>query len=373
MTSPIHAHIHSLIASRGPLPFSAFMEVALYHPDLGYYTQDISRQGPKGDYTTAPVLGNLFAHTLARFLAPILRDNPHFSLVEPGPGGGALASQLLLALDCLDALPKSYILVEPLTRPREILDHLLSDLPRNLLARLDICADFPTSFCGLVLANELLDAMPIDLVDSDAASSLSEVLVDSKQQGFVFTHAPIRKELSSIFHDRSIPIYPYYRYSLPVGYTPWLKQVSSCLQTGMIILFDYGYPRHEYYHALRSSSNLVCYSQHQRHDKPLQNPGVDDISAHVDFTCVAESAVNSGLRVGHYCSQAEFLLAFGVAGVFNTLRQQSDNWTGLKLAGELKTLLQPTEMGENVKVMILTTQDQFVPEVLHPSDRAHSL
>ncbi len=361
------------IRSNGTLSFSEFMHTALYDPRYGYYAQLASRQGVEGDYLTAPTLGPLFAHTLAPFLAQQLTAHPDWGIIEIGPGSGDLACSLLHALDALACHPAHYTLVEPLAVPRQRLQKKLAQLPDSWQSRIRLQAHLPKQAKAIVLANEVLDALPVDLLLTDDEGHLYEQRVGLRQDMLTFLDTAPNSALSSCLTSRNIPLYPNYRYEINRSAPLFFADLTSCLAEGWAFFFDYGYARKDYYHPTRNHGTLTCFSEHQSHDDPLQNPGQTDISVHVDFTYMAELASQLEWRVGGFFQQADFLMALGIAEVTQRLANQGDGFHAATLSGQLKTLLHPTQMGGSMQVLALSPSPLSLPNPLQAIDQAHRL
>ena len=372
MTSCLH-RLRQQIRGNGALSFSEFMHTSLYDPEYGYYAQPSARQGAEGDYVTAPTLGPLFSQTLAPFLAQQLTAHPDWGIIEIGPGSGDLACALLEALDTLSSLPAYYTLVEPLAAPRQRLQRKLATLPPSWQSRLRIQAHMPQQAKALVLANEILDALPVDLLLTDDKGHLYEQRVDLGQDTLTFVKTTPHPTLSSCLASRNIPLYPDYRYEINRSAPQFFSDLSDCLAEGWAFFFDYGYARKDYYHPTRSHGTLTCFSSHQAHTDPLQSPGQTDISVHVDFTYMAELTSQLGWQVGGFFQQADFLMALGIAETAQRLASQGDGFYAATLSGQLKTLLHPTQMGGSMQVMVLSPSLLSLPSALQAIDQAHRL
>ena len=347
------ARLASLIAGEierdGPMPFSRFMEMALYQPGLGYYASGLRKFGEQGDFITAPELTPLFAMTLAQQLAPILRET-HGDVLEFGAGSGRLAVDLLRALNKLEALPERYSILELSAELRHRQQQTLAAELPQLAERVHWLDALPEAgFRGVMLANEVLDAMPVELfrTDSGAVCELYVALTDS---GFAFSEKPAGAELAK--RVDALNLAQDYRSEINRRGEAWISELAGILEQGMILLIDYGFPQQEYYMPERSGGTLMCHYRHRSHVDPLILPGLQDITAHVDFTAMAESAFAAGLSVSGYTSQASFLLSLGLLDALQS-RRGSDRQTLLD-AQAVKKLIMPQEMGELFKVMALT-------------------
>lgn len=348
-------HIQQHCQQHGPMPFSRYMETCLYQPGLGYYAADHTIFGAAGDFITAPELGGLFAQGLARqcerISQPMAGDNV---LMEVGAGSGQLAKDLLLALMQRDALPDQYWILERSASLRRRQEAGIRELPRELRGRVRWLDQAPAeSFNGVIIANEVLDALPVERVTLDDGQWRRQG-IDWREDGGHWCGLPMTAALSEavaqIESDLPTPFASPYSTEINLNIRPWLADISRCLNQGAVILVDYGYPRREYYHAQRHGGTLVCHYRHRAHDNPLRWPGLQDLTAFVDFTAVAEAADAAGLAVVGYTSQAQFLLA---SGVLEELARIAEPLAMARLAEEARQLMLPGEMGEKFQVMML--------------------
>lgn len=337
-----------------PLPFSAFMADVLYAPGLGYYSAGATKLGAAGDFVTAPEISPLFARCLARQCAEVLRTMDAGELLEFGAGRGVMARDILLELANLNALPSRYLIVEVSADLRQRQQQTLADLPAELANRVVWLDVLPSQFNGVVLANEVLDAMPVTLWRRQHGQ-LSEMAVTITADGdFGWTELPASAALQQWFASLPTELtadwpddYLSEFHPLQAG---WLQSLGRMLQRGVVLLIDYGFPRHEFYHPDRSRGTLMCHYRHHAHPDPLVLPGLQDLTAHVDFTAVAEQALAAGLDVLGYCHQAGFLQSLGL---LEMAMQIDDEREQIIAAQALKRLLMPHEMGELFKVIAL--------------------
>jgi len=342
-------HIRSEIETAGPLPFSRFMEMALYTPGLGYYANERTKFGTRGDFVTAPELGGLFAACLARQCIEILGRSGGMVL-EAGGGRGTLAACLLLEFERLGALPDTYSILELSLALQEEQRRTLEMLVPHLVDRVRWITTLPEpGFCGVVVANELLDAMPVErfLVEDHRGVRLGVGLTDSG-----FSLRPI-DDLAAV-SDRvsSLGLPPGYRSEIGLTAEAWIRSVGDIMASGALLLIDYGFPRHEFYHPDRSTGTLVCHFRHRVHANPFLNVGLQDITAHVDFSAMAAAGNSAGLDTIGFTSQAMFLVDCGLEEIA-TEHFGNDTRANLRLANEIKTLTMPHEMGELFKVLAL--------------------
>ncbi len=338
-------------ANAGWLPFDDYLRVVLYAPGLGYYSAGSVKFGPEGDFVTAPEVSELYARALAAECAGVLRTIGG-EVLELGAGTGRLAAGLLRRLAELGALPTRYRILETSADLRARQSALLDGLPAELRSRVQWLDGLPESpVTGVVLANEVLDALPFRrfvveqgaLYERGVALSAAGALIDADREAT----ASLRAELMRLA-PQGWPA-PYRSELCPmVG--PWLAAVGGALERGAMLLIDYGLSRHDYYHPQRDHGTLRCHFRHRAHDDPLLYPGLQDITAWVDFTRVAEAGVDAQLEVAGYCTQAAFLLACGIEA---ELAAEPDPIAHARLAAQARTLLLPGEMGEHFKVMAL--------------------
>src|SRR5690606_2077027 len=315
----LRGHIHREIAAAGgALPFWRFMELVLYAPGLGYYSAGAAKFGAAGDFVTAPELGPLFAECVAGALAPVLRQlGPGATLLEVGGGSGAFARDALAHLAELDALPAGYAILEPSADLRERQRHLLqSQLPPELSARV-AWLDRPIgdAWDGVLFANEVLDALPTPRFAIRDGEVMEEHVV-SDGEGFATVDRPADALLAAavrhVERQLDAPFAEGYRAELLPQLPYWLQAVAGPLERGALLFVDYGYPRREYYGPARSDGTLRAFRQHHLVEDVFAWPGLQDITASVDFTALAEAGTGAGFDLAGYCSQASFLIGNGL-------------------------------------------------------------
>ncbi len=326
-------------------------QLALYEPGLGYYVNGLHKFGAKGDFVTAPEQGRLFAGCIARQIDQLPAAIGGGTVLELGAGSGTLAFELLKALR---RQPERYLILEPSAALREVQRERLSELPPALAGCVEWIATPPTSpFKGVILANEVLDALPVSAFQIDE-HGVQERRVTIDKDRLVWTHCPADERLEQAVKrlesslGRDLP--SGYASEVNLNLSAWLASVTEALESGLVLLIDYGYPRQEYYHPDRSEGTLVCHYRHRAHFDPFVWPGLTDLSTFVDFTAVAEAGSDIGLDVLGFSSQAGFLLSLGI---HERLDQCTDDRERLRLAGEIKRLTLPSEMGEKFKVIAL--------------------
>jgi len=361
--SPVEAQHSATLASLirgeirsagGWLSFERFMQLALYAPGLGYYSAGAIKIGAGGDFVTAPEVSLLFGRCLARQCAQVLAA-VQGEILELGAGTGRLAGCVLTELAALEQLPERYLILEVsadlAARQRERLQRLAEPLRRRLVW-LDRLPEHPLR--GVILANEVLDALPTRRF-ALRAGQLREVGVALEGEQLIEAEAAPDAELSRQWSRLAgtLPaLPPEYESEIGLRVTPWVASLGDCLEHGAMLLTDYGLPRSQLYHPQRVHGTLRCHFKQQAHNDPYINIGVQDITAWVDFTQVAEAALDAGLEVAGFTTQAAFLLATGIEQL---VAAASDAvLPHARLAGEARRLLLPGEMGEAFKAMALT-------------------
>ena len=340
-----------IAAAGGWIGFDRFMELALYAPGMGYYSGGAHKFGAAGDFVTAPEITPLFSQALAAQAVQIMALSAP-QIIEVGAGSGRLAADLLLELEQRGALPERYAILELSGELRERQRKTIEQRAPHLLSRVVWLDRLPEHFDGLVLANELLDAMPVHLVVW-GEEAICERGVASENEGFVWCDQPasgrVLERAQALTNEYSLP--PGYLSEINLAATDWTASWASILGKGALLLIDYGFPQHEYYHPQRDSGTLMCHYRHQAHTDPFFLPGLQDITAHVDFTALAEAGFDAGLDFIGYTTQAAFLLNCGLAELM--ARVSSDDLRYLPQAQAAQKLLSPAEMGELFKVIAL--------------------
>ena len=348
---------HEITAAGGAVPFSRFMELALYAPGLGYYSAGASKFGPAGDFTTAPEMGPVFAACVAESLAPVLQQlGAQARFLELGGGTGAFAAVALKRLMELDALPDRYAILEPSAqlreRQRETLRERLSPPLFELVEWPD--TPFADDWDGVLFANEVIDALPTPRF-AIAGGEVMEEHVVVEDGAFARVDRPADAFLSNAVRhierrlERTLP--DGYRSEVLPQLPYWIQAVSGGMRRGAMLFVDYGHPRAEYYQLERRDGTLRAFHRHRMHDDPLRWPGLQDITASVDFTALAEAGVAAGFDFAGYCSQASFLLGNGLAGVLERIERIGDEAERLRRTEEVKKLTLPSGMGERFGVM----------------------
>jgi SAM-dependent MidA family methyltransferase len=339
----INAQIH---AAGGWIRFEDYMHLALYAPGLGYYMAGCAKFGSEGDFVTAAQISPLFGHCLA----DAIHQHSSNAILEFGAGTGILAAQILAHLAACDALPQHYYILDLSPELRQRQAHTLQQHVPKLAERVQWLSHLPTDFKGVVIANEVLDAMPVCLFAYEN-DTVFELGVERIKDDFSLTPRPASAHVRAYVDALALP--PHYISEINFNLNPWLHALSHAMHSGVVLIIDYGFPQREYYHPQRHSGTLMCHYRHQTHTNPFFLPGIQDISAHVDFSAVAEAAHSAGFNVSGYTSQADFLVGNGLDRLL-THYDHMDLSTYIPVAQGVKKLLLPQEMGELFKVMALT-------------------
>ena len=349
--------VEALATNGGWLPFARYMELALYAPGLGYYAAGAHKLGAGGDFVTAPEISPVFGRSLARQCAEVLKGLGGGEILELGAGSGALAEELLGALARLGCIPERYRILEPSPDLRERQRQRLGALPAALGRRIEWLEGVPAApFSGLVLANEVLDALPVERFRRTVAGV--EARGVGREQGrFAWVSRPADAALAAavgeLEAERGAPFEAGYESEFCPSLGAWVAAVTAPLARGVALFIDYGLARASYYAPERSSGTFACYHRQRRHEDPFINVGLQDLTAWVDFTRVAEAAIAAGLEVAGYTTQANFLLGLGFEAELAALRAESEPARAPLVGRSAARLVLPTEMGESFKCIAL--------------------
>ena len=320
-----------IAAAGGWLSFERYMQLALHEPGIGYYASGARKFGARGDFVTAPELGSLYGRTLARELARFER------ILELGAGSGALADVLTRELQC------EYWVLETSAELRQRQRERLGDRVRHL-------ERLPEHFRGAVIANEVVDAMPVHMVHWTEAG----IMERGVSAQFSWSDRPATGAV--LASAQRITVRAPYVSEIGLAARAWMRTLAQSLEQGAIFVVDYGFPAHEYYHPQRASGTLMCHYQHRAHADPFARPGEEDITAHVDFSALAHAATEAGAQVLGYTTQAQFLVNCGITDVLGQANVENALHYA-PLAAEAQRLLSPAEMGELFKVLAVGTAD----------------
>ncbi|WP_415032931.1 class I SAM-dependent methyltransferase [Azonexus sp.] len=347
--------LEKIHAQGGWLPFADFMAELLYAPGLGYYAAGAQKFGTAGDFTTAPEMTPLFAQALAAQVAQIMAAS-QAQIIEVGAGSGRLAADLLIALEALGCLPQRYAILELSPELQARQRATLTALAPQFLPRIDWLDQLPERFSGVVLANELLDALPVHLVKWQAETIYERGVSLGSDGRFTWNDRPAQgnlrlaaEELAEQHGLASLP--DDYLSEIGLQARGWAAAWAERLTQGALLLIDYGFPAHEFYHPQRNTGTLMCHYRHHAHADPFYLPGLQDVTAHVDFTAIIAAAHTSGLELLGYTHQGQFLLNCGILQALSRIPEQTPAY--YRAASAVGKLTLPHEMGELFKVVAL--------------------
>ena len=345
----------SIAQQGGWINFAEFMHIALYTPRLGYYSGGAQKFGIAGDFVTAPEISPLFAQTLANQAAQILVATQG-DILELGAGTGKLAADLLLQLQVLNQPPNQYFILEVSEHLRQIqAETLQKKLPADLLSRIVWLEKLPIDFIGLIFGNEVLDALTVHLVVKHNEAWLERGLAfNADTDDFEWQNKPLSNV--NLVDNLAINVQNGYLTEVCPAAAGLINSLADSLKQGLILMIDYGFGASEYYHPQRNLGTLMCHYQHYAHTNPLINLGLQDITAHVNFSQIAQIAnVNAmpcephGIRLSGYASQTQFLINCGILDIMQQFSPQHSDY--IKLAAAAQKLLSPAEMGDLFKVI----------------------
>lgn len=339
------------IKEAGPLSFARFMALALYAPELGYYRNQFQKFGKDGDFVTAPEISPLFSYSIANHCAQVLRELNGGDILEFGAGSGVMAADILVALKKINQLPNHYYILELSANLKaEQRATIEAKIPEYANRVVWLAALPENKIHGVILANEVLDAMPVHQFIWKEGVKECGVTIENNTLAPCILESTNR-ELISRVNDYAISFSENYTSEINLNLPAWIKSVSGSLSSGVILLMDYGFPRHEYYHPDRSTGTLMCHYRHHSHSNALVFPGIQDITAHVDFTAVAEAASDNQCDVVGFTNQAAFLIDCDLLSFVDAACDEKKRFIQNQ---QLLKLTMPSEMGELFKVMALT-------------------
>lgn len=344
--------IRAAVAEAGGwMGFDRYMDMALYEPGLGYYASGAAKFGSAGDFFTAPEISPLFGRCLARQVGQVLAGLPG-EVLELGPGTGRLAADLLLVLEADGILPRRYLLLELSAHLRARQRATLLEHVPHLMDRVQWLDRLPDAITGVVLANEVLDAVPVHLVawheEGPRERGVTLAGGDFAWDDRPLASDPLRAAVAAL---DPLPPAPYVS-EMGLRARALVASLAARLARGLLLFVDYGFGRAEYYHPQRSAGTLMCHRRQRAHSDPFHLPGLNDITAHVDFTAMAEAAVDAGAELLGYTTQARFLVNCGITGLLEAA-DPARAAGYLPLAAQAQRLLSPAEMGELFKVLAL--------------------
>ncbi len=351
----MHAHLRDYIASNeGVICFSDYMHEVLYAPALGYYVAGTAKIGAAGDFITAPEISSVFSRCVANAIKPVLHQLDSAVIYEFGAGRGRMAADIINHLQSINIEIDSYCIIEVSPDLAERQYQYLAQQVPAFINKIVWLSELPDKINGVVLANEVLDAMPVCMFRKyqDEVKELGVGLMQDELT--LVKHAcdndRLKQRVREIEQDISMSLEPGYVSEVNFVAEDWLQEVAGYIERGAILIIDYGYPRHEYYHEQRHQGTLMCHYQHHSHIDPFVYPGLQDVTAHIDFTAIANAGVEAGLTLDGYTSQAHFLLENNFQEIVESLSDdEPDN--RIKLSREVQKLVMPHEMGELFKVI----------------------
>lgn len=358
--------------SGGWISFADFMHMALYTPELGYYSGGLQKIGDikqgGGDFVTAPEISSLFSQALARQVAQILQATKA-DVLELGAGTGKLALDLLLALDELGQLPNHYYILEVSSHLRSVQhENLRKRLPQSIFKRVQWLDELPQQFSGCILGNEVLDAVPVHLLIKQDGKMM-ERGVDFDAHFRWLDQNLIADLVGDTFDIETLP--EGYLTEVCPGAVGLINSLANVLNHGALLMIDYGFGAAEYYHPQRNQGTLMCHYQHYAHSDPFQYVGLQDITAHVNFSAIAEAATSLGLALEGYTNQAQFLMNCGILDLLS--QQTADEAKYATFAAGVQKLLSPAEMGELFKVIAFSKGIEETMLGFVKGDKSHTL
>ena len=359
-----------IAAAGGWISFARYMELALYTPGLGYYSAGAVKFGAEGDFVTAPEMTPLFGQTLARQAMDVLQQTGG-SILELGAGRGRLAAAMLEEMQRAGTLPEQYLILEVSADLKSVQQaYLQSVLPADLYAKLVWLDALPDGFTGVMVANEVLDAVPVHLVRRQNGV-WQKMGVELDAQGALKMQPRPLTDTALLQAAESLHVPEGYQSEINPQAQALVASLSASLQKGVLLFIDYGFPRAEYYHPQRSQGTLMCHYRHHAHGDVFLYPGLQDLTAHVDFSAVAEAGIAQGLQLLGYCGQAQFLINCGITDLMLRVPVH-DLQRYAPLASQAQKLLSPAEMGELFKVIALGKGVRPLAGFIH-GDRSHTL
>ena len=343
-------------AAGGWISFERFMEMALYEPGLGYYSAGATKLGSAGDFVTAPEISPLFSRCLANQCVDVLQSVPGGCILELGAGSGVMAADVLRELDAQQRVPERYFILEVSADLRQRQRALLQQRVPQLIDRVEWLDRLPEAFRGVVLANEVLDALPVQrfrvrgLQVNQLGVTWQLGRLDWSE---VHADGALEAAVREIEYNLGEPFADGYSSEINLRLQPWIAGIAAAMREGVALFIDYGLPRRQYYSSARREGTLLCHFRHRFHDDALINVGVQDIGAWVDFTAVAEAAAEAGMGVAGYTTQAHFLIGNGIEQ-FLAPQDDGELASRLQLARQAMLLTLPGEMGERFKVIGLS-------------------
>ncbi|MDH5257682.1 MAG: SAM-dependent methyltransferase [Gammaproteobacteria bacterium] len=369
LSQPLVALICKEIAeNEGKITFDKFMDLALYTPGLGYYATEKPIFGEQGDFITAPELTPLFSRCLAMQAKQVLDTlDARGDILEFGAGAGTMACDILMELEKLDCLPNRYLISEISPALRQRQRTRIATYAPHLIDRVKWIDELPTSFTGVIFGNELLDALTTHRVLFDKNGNHKELYVTFQNNKLEWIEGPPSSELlasqiNKVYqaHSENINEADRYESEINIASIKWIESLSGMLTQGVIILIDYGFSEEEFYRPERYEGSLMCHYKHRAHNNPLSHIGLQDLTSHVNFTQIAETAVENNLEIMGYTTQTYFLLGCGLESLLNEI-DIHDTKLFMAETQPVKQLILPDEMGELFKVIALGKNVDLTP------------
>lgn len=343
--------IREQIDKQHDISFAQFMQMALYQPGLGYYSSGMYKFGAQGDFVTAPELGSLFAQCMAKQFQQVINAIDSAVILELGAGTGQFCYDCLVELDKLNSLPKKYYILEVSADLKHRQQQKIDLLPVNLQTLVTwIEKPLERTFDGIIFANEVIDALAVEVFKYENNQYLQMRV--KWNNGFKQCWGKFSDRLNTEIKDKNLNLSEGYVSEFSPHLTQWLASISKKLNKGTILFVDYGYDKQAYYHPQRNQGTLICYHRHQANFDYLDHVGLQDITAFVDFTALAQAADDCKLSIDGYSTQAHFLLSLGIQEKLGDSENNYKNY--YKRTTEMKKLVMPNEMGEKFKVMALS-------------------
>jgi SAM-dependent MidA family methyltransferase len=371
-SAKLQKHIRSAIdASGGWISFARFMELALYAPGLGYYSAGSAKIGAAGDFVTAPELSPLFARCVARQVAQLVESGIR-DVIEVGAGSGALARDLLQTLAGLERLPERYLILELSADLRERQRHRIAEAVPELIERVQWLDTIPERINSVVIANEVLDAIPTHIVRTRGDGHIEEAGIGMSARSDALERVYRSAGGALLAAAQALELPADYEAEINLSARALVKGFAERVERGALLFCDYGFPAAEYYHPQRFRGTLMCHYRHHAHDDPLVLVGLQDITTHVDFTAIADAAIDVGHTVLGYTTHAQFLINCGITNLL-AASSVDDGRAWARLAAAAQKLLSPAEMGELFKVLALGRGVDVPLLGFTHGDRAHAL
>ncbi|MCK5918709.1 MAG: SAM-dependent methyltransferase [Cocleimonas sp.] len=358
--------------NNGAISFRRYMEMALYQQGLGYYVAGARKIGKSGDFMTAPESSPLFSQCLASQCQQVLAQLKEGDILELGAGSGLMAAHILLELEKQSSLPVHYYILDVSPELKQRQQETIEKLAPHLLVRVSWLDKLPHSFTGVILGNEVLDAMPVDVFTLHKDQCFEHQVIWQEGELLEQLNPAPADLMDAVANLNLADMESPYTTEINQNLAGWFAALSACLSQGVVLLIDYGYTASEYYHPARNKGTLICHFQHHVNEVPLYYPGLQDITANVDFTAVANCADKAGFRVSGFTSQSAFLAGNQLEKFFIRALEESPE-KQYELAQQVRLLSLPSEMGERFKVIALNKECVLGLEGFSVIDQRHRL